>query len=86
MPMAQVDPSVADIFDFDEMARGISGATGLPKKMIRESDEIDAIRAQRSEQQAMAAAVQAAPEVAGALEKVTKAGRNASDGQRAPAA
>ena len=50
--IAQLSPTALDNVDFDQMVKtGMEGA-GVPQNIIREQDDVDAIRQQRAEQQA----------------------------------
>lgn len=57
MPVAQVDPSILDTFDWDSLIRGYARNTGLPEKWLRTLEEVAEIQAQR---QALAEAAQEA--------------------------
>lgn len=76
--MAKFDPSVVDNYDFDYIARAMPRLHGAPMKMLRKVEDRDRIREQRAQASEVAAAVEAAPQVAGALEQVTRAGKNVS--------
>ena len=54
-PFAQIDPTVLDIFDRDELARLTAEVSGVPTPVLRSQEQVDAIRAQRAEQEQMAA-------------------------------
>ncbi len=51
--MAQVNPDMLDVFNFDETARHIADITGVPARLLRSRDEVDALRQQRAQAQAM---------------------------------
>ena len=56
LPLAQVDPSVVDNFDLDEIARSVTEIEGAPHKILKTTDERDAARqAKQQMQQAQAA-------------------------------
>jgi hypothetical protein len=55
--LAQGDPSVMDRWDLDETAKEYHDGIGLPPKIIRSDDEVDAIRQQRAQAQKAAQAV-----------------------------
>lgn len=52
--VAQFKPEVLDLYDEDEGARVVSEALGVPMKVIRGRDEVDALREARQEAQAQA--------------------------------
>lgn len=76
LPLSQFDPGVIDNFDLDAISRAVADVQGVPKKLLRDTKERDAIREQRQQAQQAQAVVQALPEIAGAAEKATKAGQN----------
>lgn len=53
-PLAQVDPTVVDSIDPDNTTRGLAEILGVPKKFMRTTEQVGAVRAQRAEQQALA--------------------------------
>jgi hypothetical protein len=72
-PFAQIDPSVLDIFDRDELARLTAEVSGVPTTVLRGADQVTAIRQQRQQQEEMAMAVQAAQPIAGAMKDAAQA-------------
>jgi len=72
-PFAQIDPSVLDIFDRDELARLTAEVSGVPTPVLRSPDALAQIREQRAQQeQAQQMAAMAQP-VAGALKDAAQA-------------
>tara|TARA_R110000824_G_scaffold128469_3_gene289309 strand:- start:1422 stop:3059 length:1638 start_codon:yes stop_codon:yes gene_type:complete len=69
-PLAAVDPSVMDNFDFDIITRILAETNGAPQKILRRQEDIDTKRQGDQQQQAIAAATQAAPGLADAAESV----------------
>jgi len=69
-PLAELHPEVFDVFDLDETARTLAEANGIPNKLSRPPEQVEQIREQRNKQQAAAAAVEAAPKLAGAAKDV----------------
>ena len=57
LPLSQVEPSILDLTDFDEAARAVADATGVPAKVLRSPAAVAALRAQRQEADAQAAAM-----------------------------
>lgn len=53
-PILQLDPSVADNFDFDEIVRQVGRTAGIPAKVLRDADQVAQIRQSRAEAQAQA--------------------------------
>lgn len=51
-PFAQIDPSVLDIFDPDELAQLTAEVSGVPMKVLRSPQALSDLRQQRAEQQA----------------------------------
>jgi hypothetical protein len=72
-PIAAVDPSVMDTFDFDAVTRELADINGVPAKVLRAVEAVQQIRAQRQQQQQQQAALESADTGAGAALKVAKA-------------
>lgn len=66
IPVAQVDPSVLDNFDFNAISRLLATALNVPGKTIRPVDQVDQMRQQRAEQEQMQAQAAAARDAAAA--------------------
>jgi hypothetical protein len=74
LQLAQADPSVLDKLDFDQTVDEYAEMLGVPPKVVRADDEVEAVRAQKAKQQQMAmAAATAAP--------IAKAAKDASETQ-----
>lgn len=58
LPAAQVDPTVWDVLKFAEVASELADKHNVPSKLIRSTDEIEELRAQRQQQQQQLAQVQ----------------------------
>lgn len=56
----EVDPSILDNYDIDEMARGQSADAGMPARYLRDPKKVEEIRAQRAQAQAKQAQGEAA--------------------------
>ena len=72
-PFAQIDPSVLDIFDRDELARLTAEVSGVPTPVLRAPETIAQIRQQRAQQEQDAMMMQAAQPLAGAIKDVAQA-------------
>lgn len=72
-PLAEIQPDVFDLIDGDEVVRVTHGANGAPNRILRSSEEVDAIRQQRADQQAAQAAMQAGPALAQTMGGLTRA-------------
>lgn len=72
-PFAQIDPSVLDVFDKDELARLTAEVSGVPMPVLRSPDAVAAIRQQRAQQEQEASMVAAAQPIAGALKDAAQA-------------
>jgi len=86
-PLMEIDPSVADNIDADQIVRDLPEAGGIPQRWLRSKDEVEARREQRAQQQEAQFAAEAAKPVAGALKELTAAGMavGAGPGQAAAA-
>jgi len=67
------DVSALDIIDKDDLMRRHSEMSGVNPTTVRDEDDVAALRAQRAQDQAIAQAVAAAPEVAGAVKDLSAA-------------
>ena len=72
-PFAQMNPSVLDVINQDELARLTLEVSGVPSPVINSEAAIKAIREQRAQQEQQAAMVQAAQPIAGALKDAAQA-------------
>lgn len=72
-PFAQMDPTVLDVFDKDELARLTAEVSGVPTPVLRSPDAVAEIRAQRAQAEAEAAMVQSAQPIAGAMKDAAQA-------------
>ena len=55
LQVVQIKPEILDNYDFDEMARTLAEANGVPRKIIVALERVQALRQQRQQQQAQAA-------------------------------
>jgi len=75
-PLAQMEPSIMDIFDLDTMGRDVAHNFSLPHRWMKDSEEVAAIRAQRAaaqQAQEEAALLQAGSQAAANMGKAPKA-------------
>lgn len=72
-PFANMDPTILDVFNKDELARITAEVSGVPMPIIRSPREIQAIREQRAQAEQEAQLVAAAQPVAGALKDAAQA-------------
>lgn len=70
---AQLDPSVLDNYDLDEMFKGLAEINGVPAKMLRSREVRDQMREARAQQQALVQAAELAPGVAKAAKDIQAA-------------
>ena len=71
-PIAAIDPSVMDNFDFDEITRTLADTNGAPRKILRRQDDLEDIRQRRNQAQAIQSGLAAAPQAAAAALKVAQ--------------
>jgi len=71
-PIAAIDPSVMDNFDFDEITRTLADTNGAPRKILRRQDDLEDIRQRRNQAQAIQSGLAAAPQAADAALKVAQ--------------
>ena len=60
-PLAQLDPSVMMIFKADEIARQLADINGVPAKILRSKEEMEAMMEEQRQQAEAQAMLQAAP-------------------------
>jgi hypothetical protein len=78
-PVAQVDPTVYDPFNFTEMARTLADVNGVPAKCLRTDEEIAEIKQGQQDQAALGEVLAAAPvagKVAADLSKLQQTSMN----------
>lgn len=73
IPAAQINPSVLDGIDWDAYAQIMKRANGAPESMFKPMEQVMAERQSKAQQQQMAMAAQAAPQVAGAIKDIAQA-------------
>lgn len=85
-PLAQIDPSVMMVFDPAAVARELADINGVPQKVLRTPEQIEAMQQQQAQQQAAAALLQAAPVVGKTAKDLAQAQSiaGASPSQQAP--
>jgi len=72
-PFAQMDPTVLDVFDKDELARLTAEVSGVPTPVLRSPEKVAALRQQRAQQEQDAMMMQAAQPLAGAMKDAAQA-------------
>ncbi|MBQ9236238.1 MAG: head-tail connector protein [Alphaproteobacteria bacterium] len=72
--MAQVNPAVLDIVNFEEAARAIADYKGVASQVIRTPEEVKALGEQRASQEQAAALLAAAQPVSQAVKNMSEAG------------
>lgn len=85
-PLAQIDPSVMNVFDPHAVARELADINGVPVKVLRTQEQLDEMAEQQAQQQQAAALLQAAPVVSGAAKDMAQAQAlaGAAPSQQAP--
>jgi hypothetical protein len=71
-PLAQLDPSVMMIFKPDEIARELSEINGVPAKILRSKEEIEAMKFEQAQQAEAQQLLQAAPVIANSAKTLTE--------------
>lgn len=72
-PFAQIDPSVMDVFNPDALAQLTAEVSGVPMPILRDPEEIEAIRQQRQQQEQMQNMAAMAEPVSGAMKNIAQA-------------
>jgi len=70
MPLLQLQPDIADNYDFDVILRDRGRNSGLPARWMRDAEEVAKMRAGRAQAQAAAAQMQQTQTAADAMHKV----------------
>lgn len=80
-PVAQIDPTVMDRFNFDTISQDISlDINGLPATWLNSDETLAKIRAGRKQQQDMQTMIQAAPAASAAAANIAKLQQTAGGG------
>ena len=79
MNVVQVDPTIMDNINHDEAIRLRAKLLGVPKTVLRSKDEVEELRAERAEQQAMAAQVAEQQAQGDAMQSQAKAAKDMAD-------
>lgn len=74
VPLAQIDPSIMDNFNFDGYIQVMKEARNAPAKMFNSDQEKQAIRQSKAQQANAQSLVSAAPQVAGSIKDIAQAG------------
>ena len=80
-PIASLKPEVWDNFDTDEWARAVADGFGTPTRILRDRRDVAASRQQRAMAASAANLASNAEPVAGAVEKLARAGVAAQEGR-----
>lgn len=72
-PLAQFDPNVLSVFDPMAIARELADINGVPKKVLRTEEQIEAMEAQKAQAAQAAALMQAAPIASGVVKDLAQA-------------
>jgi hypothetical protein len=73
LPLAEADPSVLDAFESTAViARELGEINGMPAKLLKSVEDIQAKAEERNQQSQVAAAVEAAPQISAAAANISK--------------
>lgn len=72
-PLAQFDPNVLSVFDPMAIARELADINGVPQKVLRTEEQIEAMEAQKAQAAQAAALMQAAPIASGVVKDLAQA-------------
>lgn len=70
---AALDPTAAMVVDVPESIRTIADINGMPAKLLRSREDVDAMLQQQQQQKVAAAVAEAAPSIAGAAKDLAQA-------------
>lgn len=85
-PLAQIDPSVLDVFDPEKIARELADINGVPAKVMRSSDQMKALSEQKAQAAQAQSLLEAAPVAASTAKDLAQAQAlsSAAPSQQAP--
>jgi hypothetical protein len=72
-PLAQIDPTVMDVFDPGEIARELADINGVPQKMMRSREQVDAMKNQAAQASQAQSLLQAAPVASSVVKDLAQA-------------
>jgi hypothetical protein len=72
-PIAQADPTVLQVFDFEKVAAGVAKINGVPPEWMRSAEELAQMKQQQASQAQMQSILQAAPVAASAAKDMAQA-------------
>ena len=72
-PFANIDPTILDVFNKDELARLTAEVSGVPTPILYSPDDVKGIRQQRAQAEQQAQMVQSAQPLAGAMKDAAQA-------------
>lgn len=84
--MANLDRSVIQLVDLHDAAREMAMIRGMPAKLLRSEEQVQALMEQLAQQQQLAQAAAAAPQVSAGALNLAKAAQLATQGGGAPGA
>jgi hypothetical protein len=73
-PLAQIDPSVMMIFNPEAIARELSEINGVPAKILRTKEEVEAIKEEQAQAAQAAQLLEAAPVLSSSARNLAEAG------------
>jgi hypothetical protein len=79
-PLASLDPSIMDIFDPEKTGRELADINGVPAKVLRSKEELNAMEEQKQAQAEAAAMLQAAPIISSSVKDLSMASQAARQG------
>jgi hypothetical protein len=72
-PMANIDPTILQVINFEEAARVLAAVNGAPRRVIRSAEEMEAMKQQQVQQQQLATLLEAAPVAADTAKSLAQA-------------
>jgi hypothetical protein len=71
--MANIDPTILQVINFEEAARVLAAVNGAPRRVIRSAEEMEAMKQQQVQQQQLATLLEAAPVAADTAKSLAQA-------------
>lgn len=81
VPLAQIDPSIMDAIDMDKAAAELALARGTPRSILRDPEEVKAMRENKAKMAAMQQATQIAEPASKAIKNLSDAGVGGGTGE-----
>jgi hypothetical protein len=73
VPLAEIAPDIMDVLDTDEFARAMSNIRDVSRKILRQPEDVEQMRAQRAEQQQAQQQAEMGAQMSGSIKDLAQA-------------